>query len=144
MTITKRILFGAGAAWFSRGLQVLLGLILLPVLFRTLPKEELGIWLLLGQSWATLGLLDFGFGVTLNPPHRFCESEERNELNASPSAETRQEIADLVTTGLVNLSGISGARLRGVILCRLPLPAHAYAGSNVACYRLDRLGNFMS
>jgi O-antigen/teichoic acid export membrane protein len=100
MSITKRILFGAGAAWFGRGSQVFLGLILLPVLFRTLPSEELGIWLLLGQSWAMLAILDLGFGVTLTRRIAFAKAKSGIELNASPNAETRQEIADLVTTGL--------------------------------------------
>jgi hypothetical protein len=31
----------------------------MPVLFRHLPKEELGIWLLLGESWVALGILEF-------------------------------------------------------------------------------------
>jgi len=47
MSVSRRILFGAAATWFSRGLTILLGLVLLPVLFRHLPKEELGVWLLL-------------------------------------------------------------------------------------------------
>ena len=65
MSVTRRIAFGAGASWFSRGVTILLGLILLPVLFRHLPKEELGVWLLLGQSWAAMGILDLGIAVTL-------------------------------------------------------------------------------
>ena len=65
MSVTKRIAFGAAASWFSRGVTILLGLVLMPVLFRHLPKEELGVWLLFGQSWAAMGILDLGFGVTL-------------------------------------------------------------------------------
>jgi hypothetical protein len=100
MSITKRILFGAGAAWFSRGSQILLGLILLPVLFRTLPKEELGIWLLLGQSWAAMGILDLGFGVTLTRRIAFAKAKSGIGLDAPLTGEARQEIADLVATGL--------------------------------------------
>ena len=65
MSVTRRIAFGAAASWFSRGVTILLGLVLMPVLFRYLPKEELGVWLLLGQSWAAMGILDLGFGITL-------------------------------------------------------------------------------
>ena len=100
MSITKRILFGAGAAWFSRGSQILLGLILLPVLFRTLPKEKLGIWLLLGQSWAAMGILDLGFGVTLTRRIAFAKAKSGIGLDAPLTGEARQEIADLVATGL--------------------------------------------
>ena len=79
MSITRRIAFGAAASWFSRGVSILLGLVLLPVLFRHLPKEELGVWLLLGQSWAALGIFDLGFGVTLTRRIAFlsCQGEKR-------------------------------------------------------------------
>ncbi len=62
MSVTKRIAFGAGGGWFSRGVTILLGLVMLPVLFRHIPKEQLGVWLLLGQSWTAMGILDLGFG----------------------------------------------------------------------------------
>ncbi len=65
MSISKRIAFGAAASWFSRRITIFLGLVMMPVLFRHLPKEELGIWLLLGQSWVALGILDLGFGPAL-------------------------------------------------------------------------------
>ena len=65
MSITKRIVFGAGASWFSRGMTIILGLLLMPVLFRKLGQEELGVWMLLGQTWILLGIFDFGLSLTL-------------------------------------------------------------------------------
>jgi O-antigen/teichoic acid export membrane protein len=100
MSITRRILFGAAASWFSRGVTILLGLVLMPVLFRTLPKEELGIWLLLGQSWATLGILDLGFGVTLTRRIAFAKGRSGSEPNVPLNVATNAEIADLMATGL--------------------------------------------
>lgn len=99
MSITKRIFFGAAASWFSRGMTIVLGLVLLPVLFRTLPKEELGVWLLLGQSWATLGILDLGFGVTITRRIAFAKGRSGSDPNAALNDVTRAEIADLVATG---------------------------------------------
>jgi len=100
MSITKRIFFGAAASWFSRGLTIVLGLVLMPVLFRTLPKEELGLWLLLGQSASVLGVLDFGFGVTLTRRLAFARGKSGANPNAALTSESRSEIADLVATGL--------------------------------------------
>lgn len=100
MSLTRRIFFGVAASWFSRGIAIVLGLVLMPVLFRTLPKEELGIWLLLGQSWATLGLLDFGFGVTLTRRIAFAKGKSGSDPDVKLTDASRQEIADLVTTGL--------------------------------------------
>jgi len=99
MSVTRRILFGAAASWFSRGLTILLGLILLPVLFRRLPKEELGVWLLLGQSWAALGILDLGFGVTLTRRIALAKGKSGGDPDVAFSRETQWEIADLVESG---------------------------------------------
>lgn len=100
MSITRRIFFGAAAAWFSRGLTILLGLVLMPVLFRMLGKEELGLWLLLGQSAAVLGILDFGFGVTLTRRLAFAKGKSGSDPSAVLVEESRSDIADLVSTGL--------------------------------------------
>ena len=99
MSITKRIAFGAAASWFSRGVSILLGLVLLPVLFRNLPKEELGVWLLLGQSWAALGIFDLGFGATLTRRIAFAKGKSGSDPGAALTDETLREIADLVATG---------------------------------------------
>src|SRR6476661_2248289 len=99
MSVTRRIAFGAGASWFSRGTTILLGLVLLPVLFRHLPKEELGVWLLLGQSWAAMGMLDFGFGFTLTRRIALAKGKSGGDPNAPLTLETQREIADLVASG---------------------------------------------
>lgn len=100
MSLSRRIFFGAAATWFSRGVNILLGMVLMPVLFRMLPKEELGIWLLLGQSWAALGVLDLGFGVTLTRRIAFAKGRSGSDPNVALNDATRTEIADLVATGL--------------------------------------------
>jgi O-antigen/teichoic acid export membrane protein len=99
MSVTRRIAFGAGASWFSRGTTIFLGLVLLPVLFRHLPKEELGIWLLLGQSWAAIGILDLGIGVTLTRRIALAKGKSGADPNAALTSETLREIADLVESG---------------------------------------------
>ena len=98
MSITKRIFFGAGAAWLSRGLQILVGLILLPVLFRNLSKEELGVWILLGQSWAAMGIFDLGFSVTLTRRIALAKGKSGTGFEAC-KPEAMREIADLVAAG---------------------------------------------
>lgn len=99
LSLTKRIFFGAAASWFSRGVTILLGLVLLPVLFRTLPKEELGVWLLLGQSWAAMGILDLGFGITFTRRIALAKGRSGADPNAPMSDESLTEIANLVACG---------------------------------------------
>jgi O-antigen/teichoic acid export membrane protein len=101
MSINKRIAFGATASWFSRGVTILLGLVLLPVLFRHLPKEELGVWMLLGQSWAALGIFDLGFGTTLTRRIAFAKGKSGSDPSVALTDETLREIADLVATGKI-------------------------------------------
>src|SRR5216684_1809749 len=99
MSVSRRILFGAAASWFSRGLTILLGLVLLPVLFRHLPKEELGVWLLLGQSWAAMGILDLGISVTLTRRIALAKGKSGGDPSAPLTPETLREIADLTECG---------------------------------------------
>ena len=99
MSVTRRIAFGAAATWFSRGVTILLGLFLMPVLFRYLPKEELGVWLLLGQSWAAMGILDLGFGITLTRRIALAKGKSGGDPNAPLTPETLREIADLTECG---------------------------------------------
>lgn len=99
MSTTKRIAFGTAAAGFSRIVSIVLGLVLMPVLFRHLPKEELGVWLLLGQSWAAMGILDLGFGVILTRRIALAKGKSGSDPNAILTPESLSEIADLVECG---------------------------------------------
>jgi O-antigen/teichoic acid export membrane protein len=99
MSVTRRIFFGAAAGWIARGVTMVLGLVLMPILFRHLPKEELGVWLLLGQSWAALGIFDLGFGATLTRRIAFAKGKSSADPNAPLSEAAVAEIAELVATG---------------------------------------------
>lgn len=99
MSIERRIVFGASASWISRITNIVLGILLMPILFRHLPREELGVWLLLGQSWATLGILDLGLGVTITRRIAFAVGKASSTLDQSLLQQAQQDIADLVETG---------------------------------------------
>jgi O-antigen/teichoic acid export membrane protein len=99
MSFGRRILFGGAISWFARGTNVLLGLVLLPVLFRNLPKEELGVWMLLAQSWASLGILDLGFGVVLTRRIAFAVGKRINVVDEEGSARNANEVGQLLATG---------------------------------------------
>src|ERR1017187_7959845 len=99
MSVTKRIAFGAAASWFSRGITILLGLVLMPVLFRRLPKEELGVWMLLGQTWSVMSILDLGLSFTLTRRIALAKGKSGGDPNGALTEETRLEIADLVESG---------------------------------------------
>lgn len=99
MSINRRIAFGAAASWFSRAVTILMGLLLMPVLFRHLPQEELGVWLLLGQTWSVMGILDLGVSFTLTRRIALAKGKSGSDPNTPLNEATRQEIADLVESG---------------------------------------------
>src|SRR5579864_4070771 len=134
MSIARRIAFGAVSSWVSRSVTILLGLLLLPVLFRHLSREELGVWLLLGQSWATLGILDLGLGATLTRRIAFAMGKSGADPGAPLTAETLGDIANLVATGrrmyqglaftsFVVAFGLGFFSLRGLHLSAVALPS---------------------
>ena len=99
MSVTKRIAFGAAASWFSRGVTIVLALVLMPVLFHHLPKEELGVWLLLAQTSAVLFILDLGLSATLTRRIAMAKGKSGSDPDAPLTGDSRREIADLVETG---------------------------------------------
>jgi len=99
MSVTKRIAFGAAAGGFSRATTIVLALVLMPVLFHHLGKEELGVWLLLAQSSALLFILDFGLSFVLTRRIALAKGKSGSDPNAPLTDETRREIADLVEIG---------------------------------------------
>lgn len=99
MSVTARIAFGAAASWFSRGVTIVLALVLMPVLFHHLPKEELGIWLLLAQTSALLLVFDFGLSIVLTRRIALAKGKSGSDPAAPLTGETCREIADLVQSG---------------------------------------------
>jgi O-antigen/teichoic acid export membrane protein len=63
--LNRRIFFGAGATLVNRAVSVALGILLLPSLLHGLSKEEVGLWLLINQSWVAMSVLDFGLTTAL-------------------------------------------------------------------------------
>jgi O-antigen/teichoic acid export membrane protein len=98
MSVTRRIAFGAAAHWVSRGVTIFLGLVLMPVLIRNLPREEVGLWLLLGQSWAVMGILDLGFGATLIRRIALAKGKSGGDVTTVLNETSLSEIADLVAS----------------------------------------------
>jgi O-antigen/teichoic acid export membrane protein len=92
---TRRIVFAGFASWGSRAVSILSGLLLLPVLFRHLGTEELGVWLLLGQSWAALGIFDFGISPTFTRRIALAKGRSGGDVMVPLTPESRREIADL-------------------------------------------------
>ncbi len=99
MSINRRIAFAAAAVWLNRIIVVALRLVLIPVLFHYRPKEEVGVWMLLGQTWALLGILDLGLSATMTRRIALAKGKSGSDPDGPLNEETRLEIADLIASG---------------------------------------------
>ncbi len=91
MSIGKRITLGVFASWLNRAVAIGLNLLFIPLLFRYMGKEELGIWFLLGQGGAFLALMDMGAAPVLI----------RHIAFSVASGSGREELADLLVVARV-------------------------------------------
>lgn len=101
MSISHRIAFAVSASWFSRIATISLNLILIPILFRHMGQEELGLWFMLGQSGAFLGLMDLGVSPTLTRRIALAKGKSSGDPGMALTEESQQEIADWVASGRI-------------------------------------------
>ena len=96
MSTDRKIAFAVGVSWLSRAISILANLVLIPILFRFISKEELGLWFLLGNSQSFLNLLGMGITPTLTR-HIALTKGTIKEENLTPTK--KETIGDIVTTG---------------------------------------------
>jgi O-antigen/teichoic acid export membrane protein len=107
MSASKRIAIAVGISWISRGISIFSGLLLIPILFRFMGKEELGLWFLLGNSQAFLGLLGMGVAPTLTRYIALVKGKSGTELDAVLTQDIQEQLGDLVETGRIVLLCVS-------------------------------------
>lgn len=109
MSASKRIAIAVAFSWLSRTVTILANLFLLPILFRFMGKEELGLWFLLGNSQAFLGLLDMGIAPTLTRHIALAKGKSGADPGVELTDESKQHIGDLVVTGRIILQWLAVA-----------------------------------
>jgi O-antigen/teichoic acid export membrane protein len=107
MSASKRIALAVAFAWLSRAVTILANLFLIPILFRFLGKEELGLWFLLGNSQAFLTLLGMGIVPTLTRHIALAKGKSGADPGVELTEESKQHIGDLVVTGRILLQGLA-------------------------------------
>lgn len=101
MGLHRRIAVGVFASYIARALQIVLNLALLPIMFRHLSQEVIGMWYLLGSATLFLGLLDFGFGPTLTRRIAFAKGISGAHVDVEMTPQSRQKLGDLLATGKI-------------------------------------------
>ncbi|GBD48057.1 lipopolysaccharide biosynthesis protein [Methylopila sp. Yamaguchi] len=108
-TVVRRIALAVSAMWMSRLVAIALGLVLMPALFKNLPKAELGVWLLLSQSGVMLLMLDLGLTSTLTRRFAFRRGEATGGPEEPLTAAHAHAFAGLIATGRVLYRGIAAS-----------------------------------
>jgi O-antigen/teichoic acid export membrane protein len=90
------LFWGAIARWFSMGVSILLGLIVTPIIVRTLGKELYGLWGLAASFVGFYGLFDFGLRSAIS---RF--------LGNAIGAKDIKQFNKITSTGKCILSAVS-------------------------------------
>ena len=62
----NRIMFGVLSGWGAQAISLALGIFTLPLFFRYLPKEELGVWMFILGTGFFVNLADLGFSPVLS------------------------------------------------------------------------------
>ncbi|NEP01917.1 MAG: oligosaccharide flippase family protein [Symploca sp. SIO2E9] len=109
MSASKRITFAVAVSWLSRAVTILANLFLIPILFRYMGKEALGLWFLLGNSQAFLSLLGMGIEPTLTRQIALAKGKSGADPEVELTQESKQHIGDLVVTGRTILQWLSVA-----------------------------------
>lgn len=101
MSASKRVAFSVIVSWLSRSVTIVANLLLMPILFRLLGKEELGLWFLLGNSQAFLGLLSLGVAPTLARHIALAKGASGSKPDSPLTPESQQQVFDLIQTGKI-------------------------------------------
>ncbi len=92
----RRVIFAIAAGWSSKGVSIIVNLIQIPLLFRYLDDEILGIWFLMIGAQMFIGLFDFGFGQTLQRRIAFAKGTCGSDPDVVLDHTARQKIRDLL------------------------------------------------
>ncbi|NEQ49268.1 MAG: oligosaccharide flippase family protein, partial [Leptolyngbya sp. SIO3F4] len=103
MSLNKRIAFGVSISWLSRVVGIFAKLLLVPILFEHLGKEEVGAWFLLGDSQGLLTLLGFGIVPTLTRHVALIKGESGSDIDVELNSSSMEKISNLITTGKITL-----------------------------------------
>ncbi|WP_155888823.1 lipopolysaccharide biosynthesis protein [Inquilinus limosus] len=89
-------------------IRIGLNLLILPILFHAMNQEELGLWLVLGQSTIFLGILtEAGFTPTITRRIAFAAGKGRAGPGQPLDEEARRDLADLLASGRIAFRFVS-------------------------------------
>jgi O-antigen/teichoic acid export membrane protein len=100
--IGRKIALAVSASWISQVIRIGLNLLILPILFHALNPEELGLWLVLGQSTIFLSILmEAGLTPTITRRIAFVVGRSQSGPGQPLGEEARRDLADMLASGRI-------------------------------------------
>jgi O-antigen/teichoic acid export membrane protein len=127
MSYAKSITHSLASSFGSKGLLLLLNLLLLPILIRFLGTERAGLWMLLGQSLGFLNIFDFGLTPTLTRRIAFASSAvSENQGGSEPELAATLAAGRFLTRWIAFLVILVALPLGFLVVHGLSLPRHLH------------------
>lgn len=99
MSLNKQIYFGVGVSWLGRIITISANLLLIPIMFHHLGKEELGLWFLLYGSQGLIGLLNMGIPPIITRRIALAKGKSGTGIEVELTDASKKEIGDLAIIG---------------------------------------------
>lgn len=108
MSVGKKIAFAVAVNYIGKGLTILTKVFYTPILFRYLPKNELGLWLLVSDSSLLVNLLGMGVIPILTRNIALAKGKiDRENQEDITNKNQNNTIGDLTKTGQIVLYCLS-------------------------------------
>jgi O-antigen/teichoic acid export membrane protein len=98
MSLRDRIGFGVLAGWGGNAVGVLVNMVVVPVLFRCLAKDQLGLWYLIAGTNVFVSLLGLGFVPTFTRHIAFAKGKSGADPDVQLGNESLSELEDLIAS----------------------------------------------
>lgn len=95
-TVNRRIAFAIASGWGSQTVTIFVNLVQIPLLYRFLDQEIIGIWFLMIGAQMLLGIFDLGFGQTLQRRIAFAKGNCGTCPDTELDEPTKQQIRNLL------------------------------------------------
>jgi O-antigen/teichoic acid export membrane protein len=100
--IGRKIALAVSASWISQVIRIGLNLLILPIMFHAMNPEELGLWLVLGQSTIFLSiLLEAGLTPTITRRIAFVAGRSQAGPDQPLDEGARRDLADMLASGRI-------------------------------------------
>jgi O-antigen/teichoic acid export membrane protein len=132
-SLDNKIIFGILSGWGAQAVSIVLGILTMPLFFRYLPMEELGLWMFFIGTAFFVNLADLGFSPVMGRQLAFALGDGDKNANANYTCSSYYfRLAKYVASITAPVLFIGMLLIGSIFLWTLPLPEELFIHSLVA------------